>query len=400
MNPEYLRKLAANISLYDAKTYLRSKGWVQRENFLPAVTVFKRTEPEHPFDEIELPKTEEDPWYDQLLLNAAQRLVKFEHRGLMDVLQDMTNPSLDRIRFRIIAKDVELGSVELDLVKTLFQGISAVCLTAIKDLETPAIVHRRIDNKTIQQMQRYARFGQTEHGSFTVNILIPFGIPDTSEEPTLVEDVPKTTFRDGIRKMMQSIARVQETILEGDMDELIRENSECPFVSANMLAAFAQMDLWEDTELEISSQWSPLVPCENAQMRLKKNTLVCFDTLARKFQNLRKDKRNRLTFSGYVMQLLGGDEDEAGLQLGDVKIKALSNEGDDVQTTIKLDNREWYDAAIKSHREKKLVMFTGDLVNVKSSNAIVNVSEFHLSEESMGKSQEKIPFGKEGACPK
>ncbi|MDO4571642.1 MAG: hypothetical protein Q4D38_14770 [Planctomycetia bacterium] len=382
MNSEYLLKLAADISLYNAKKYLRATGWVQREDFLPKTTIFGRTEPECPFDEVELPKTEEDPWYAQTLLSASERLAKFEQREIMDVMQDLTDPNLDRIRFRIIAKDVELGSVELDLVKSLFQGISAVCLTAIKDLEAPAILHSRVDNKTIQQMQRYARFGQTEHGSFTVNILIPFGIPETSDDSILFEDVQKTTFRDGIRNMMQSVARVQETILEGNMDEFVRENSKSPFVSANMLAAFAQIDLWEDTELEISAQWSPLVPCENMQMRLRKPTLMHFDSLARKLQTLGKDKRNRLTFSGYVMQLLGGEEDEMGLQVGDVKIKALSNEGDDVQTTIRLDSREWYDIAMQSHREKRLVMFTGDLVNIKTSNVILNVREFRLSSES------------------
>lgn len=381
MNPEYLLKLAKDISLYDAKKYLRAKGWVVREIPKQTATIFGREEPEHPFDEIEFPKTEENPWYAQIMLGAAERLAKFEQRGILDVLQDLSNPCLDRIRFRVIAKDVELGSVELDLVKDLFQAIGAICLTSIKDLQEPSIYHRRVDNRTIQKMQKYARFGQTEHGSFTVNILVPFGIPKNSEESSLLEDAPETTFRDGIQKMIASIGRVQESIFEGNIDEFVQDNTVHPFISANMLAAFDQINQWEDTELEITTQWSPLVPCENARVYLKNQTLKQFNSLTGTFQGRGNEQKNRLQFSGSVMQLMGGGEDESGFQLGDVKIKVLSSEGDDFQTTVSLNSREWYDIAIKSHREKKLVIFSGEMKSLKSSYSISDVRDFRLSEE-------------------
>lgn len=392
MNPEQTLKMASKVSLYNAKRYLNASGW----NFITKfkdVLIFRRSEPEHPFDEILLPRSEEDPYYAQTILDAAERLSRFEKRSVLEIIQDLASPNLDKISFRIISKHAELGSVELDTIDAVFQGICSICMNAIKDLQQPEVFHRRVDNKTIKDMMKYARFGQTEHGSFIVNVLIPYDIP--SDEEAALELVTTTAFRDGIVNMLKSISKVQEFILEGNEDDFTKENKEKPFISSNMFLAFDQINQWEDMELEILARWSQLVPIPPetiSQVRLRNTVLKKFETFGNFFRSSSDKHQARMQFSGSVQELLGGSEDENGKQTGDVVIKVLSNEGDDFQARISLLDRKWYDTAMKSHREKDLVMFSGELVQIKKKKTIINIKDFQLVPKEQKEEQLEIPL--------
>ena len=379
---DFEQTLASKISLVNAKRYLRKSGWVESTSINPDLVKFHRQEPDRPFDEVRLPKREDDKFYSDTLLELAQRLSVFEKRPLFDVMMTLQSPDVDKIRFRIISENVQFGSIELGCIDTLFHAISSVCSIAVKDAYTPSFFHKRIDGKLVKQLQKYARLGQTNPGSFTVNILVPTSIPP--EDDTIpFEGFENNEFRKGMTHLMESLKQIDDLIMCGDEDSFIPEMKKKPSVSSNFINSMLQINQWDDMELEISIQWSPINPVESTvphSVRLPQSYFKVFQKWSNECIS-KKECKNELEFTGNVIALEGNIEDENGKIYGDVVIQYISNEGDSGIATVTLLNREYYDLALNCHRNKIMVKFRGDLIPGKNAR-IDNVIDFMKVTES------------------
>ncbi len=379
------QKIAEQVTLYNVKQYLRFKGWVIRQSPREDIILYHRPEESLQYEEIWIPKREDDPFYVKLILGVAERLSVFENRSILDVLLSLKSPYVDQMSFRMISENAEFGSIELGCVNNLFHGITSVCSIALKDYQEPSLVHKRAFSKLTQELQKYARFGQTSRGSFTVNIYIPVSVPQNQESENRSDELSElkenNLFRDGMTHFMSALSDANESILTGEIDEFSQKNFEKPVISANMCDTISKINIWDDMQLEISAKWSPLVPVPATvpnRICIPQKHFSIFRSWVNDFSPKQKISIE-MEFRGVVIEMMGNEEQD-GKTTGYVKINVIDRDGQNFHALVHLENKTLYKIASESHLNKKYVKFTGNYIPGGSPKEITDISGFVLDE--------------------
>lgn len=217
--------------------YFRSKGWVlspHNKNDKSSYIL----DPPNPKTTwwLPVPRSDSYKYWDRTMEYTVQMLSKIEERSEAEIWDDLLNPFSDRISFKIESEFIYSGSVPLSSFNKLFSGVTGILKSAIKDIETPEKEHKRLWGKSIKKLMDSAQFGQTKKRSFVFNIYIP-----------VVEDNELNLYRKVVIHILDSFASLT--------DEKWNKKA-----SVNLYRSLCQMDLWEDTVIDIAVKWSPLFP--------------------------------------------------------------------------------------------------------------------------------------------
>lgn len=382
MNSEL--EIAQKIELYCAKRCITARDWVECPSLLKNVTLYRRANPlpEQKFEELLLPESQDVPGYAYAILETAKRLAQFDGRPLTDVLAELQNPLMDRISYRIISENANLGSIDLAGAEKFFGGIIAAIKAAVKDVSKPEISHSRIRGKEIDKLLKESRFGQTQRGSFIVNLFIPV---DVQNEQFPIDGLGKNVFREGTIHLMKVMQAAVQSVSRGEVDRFAEKNEKEPFISSNLLSAILDTRLWDDAEIEITAHWTPSVPTDApTQIYLKQSVFPVFNQWIERFRPLKKETKQQ-DFRGRVTELSGDERDEDERTFGNVTIAVVSDEGDSFEANVWLKNADLYKIAIKSHELNKFVKFRGDAVRGYQKGTITNIEDFQLDEMEASK---------------
>ena len=256
-NSKFPFELVRGVSLYDLKSFLRSKDWQEISHPNRKISVFRGPmgDSGSPL-EVFLPSSDnfEDLTkriYD--VFSLLSDLYEIEPANFSSILKGL---NLDKFFVRITPNDNSPFSIPLELAKKEVNGLRNLFVYGACS-EKNALPHHEYPSAIGYQMAEKIRFGHTFHGSFGFSV----------ESPVLEEFKQQTMFSPPIeRRIMERVVRgfqkTNEAILKKD-PELLVSNYRYGF-NSRMCEAIVEMGEVLETPVELSVQWaSNLTPTED-----------------------------------------------------------------------------------------------------------------------------------------
>ncbi len=341
------------VPILSLRAYLESQGWRSMEKFGGSGYVYGLDgSPEELLVPIS-PLAD----YARRVTDILETLSKVEERDDRAILRDLSLAYFDLVRV-LMPEDSADGSVSVSSGVTAFQESRNLLLAAACSASRPQRVFRAGSHQEASEYMNSVRFGQTEMGSFVVNLLSPVP-PRLVGQIHLATGVPTEPFpRRAVHKLVSGLRSSGEAVASvnagGDIDAFEQRVSEG--VSANLCDAVANLlDCANRQSVDISVSWSLIRrPSEGrAQVYFQASDSLILKEASR----ILKDRQERPNehLDGYVYSLTRGAAQERGRVILKVVI-------DGVISSVRADfASEDYNLVTEAHSRRQVVSLEGDL---------------------------------------
>lgn len=113
--------------------------------------------------------------YDQAVLTSLSVLSEATSETIDSIILKLIYPAFDKIKWRVAGIDMLNGTIPFNVLPDVLNGIKDTFAVAVNDLENPSLYHKKLKMKDSNKLFKELQFGQTEIGSYIINILAPLG---------------------------------------------------------------------------------------------------------------------------------------------------------------------------------------------------------------------------------
>ena len=340
--------------------YARATGWTRTESYGDSSDVYVSDE----LPEIILPRTQRLGDYANVVSQLIDIFAEAAGTDELSMYRDLVTADRDVIRVR--AAEGSDGAVSVSDGIDLVCGARDMVLAAACSLNDPRPVYRAGANREAMDYVRNIRLGQTEQGSFVINLLTPVVSPPMQQSliPDLEHDDPierKMTRR--LASALRATQHATESLVSGNSESFLQavDNG----VSANLCEALVRL-IEPFTALDVSLTWARTHPMKTARevVNFGKGDAPILREAARIFRD-RGPKPDVLIFGS--VQRLKRDQEETD---GTITLRAYVDE--QIQSVIAVLTQPDYERAIEAHQQKAPVIMTGDLERIGQRWRLLN----------------------------
>lgn len=332
--------------------YARAAGWVVAEPYGDFSQVYASED--HP--EIVIPQTQRIADYVQVVHSLIEAFSVVSDLDQLTIYRQLVTADRDVVRVR--AAGSADGQVSVNAGVALVHGARDMVLAAACSAQNPRPVYRPGANHDAKAFVDRMRLGQTEEGSFVVNLLGPVVPPVV--EPSLGSEFDVPDSEPVERRMTMRVA--EAVAATRDAAEQANGGGTNAFSGAVTLGASANLCdalvllIEPFVELDVSVSWALTRPQERQLIRFSHSDVPVLREASRRFK-LSEPRLDERLF-GFVQKLKRDADEPEGLVTlraridGSVKsISALLPQAD-------------YRIAIRAHDERAMVIADGDLERV------------------------------------
>lgn len=371
MIPEQLKRLLETIRSHQIEGYLIEQGWRRDGDLGNRASIWHRPEEEFRRFEILLPNLQNSKDYLARVADVMFVLSEYEQREPAEVARATSGYFADHFSVRVIHEDVEEGSIPLH--DGVLLNLRARDLMASSTLSTITKRKQFFGKRPpeVQQFLESLRLGQTEIGSYIVNVIAPL-----KAEPVDIEAIATTS----LTRLVTANLAASLTALSNSIDRYavasdptVFESAVASGVSANMCDALIGLS----GESKSRGFEIKITPSSGDNFEMEPRTFlftsekVQFISAASEYYKddyVLPDQ----TVMGFVKRL----DRPAGEEIGTITIQAtLSGMEKNVSVELEPDD---YMLALAAHKANEVVVCRGD-VHVKSRSAVLlNHVDFHV----------------------
>ena len=355
-------------------TYLLSQNWIEDGRIGDVASVWHRRELENKQFELVLPLKLDLKDYQNSVLDLIKKLSEFEKRSLSDVSNSLSNFNADVIKIRVIHEDVESGSIPLNDGVLLFEKAKELLISVVRSTfnKRKYFSGGKLSGELFEYIENM-RLGQTEHGSYIVNLIAPITPPEELEQQdhskvSMTRAVSDTLAR-SLSAIKESVQNYQTTRRESSFDEAVQKGASANLCDAliglsgenqsrNVKVSISLSKIETDTEeLELEHDFnSTIIPyLKTASNYYKENYII-------------RDQ----TITGTVTKLKHEEDDEIGV----ITIMSSVN-GEDKHVSFELSIEKYWEAH-QAHKESQFVECFGDLHVTPRSAKLINPARFRV----------------------
>ncbi|MGU7772764.1 hypothetical protein ACV229_21640 [Burkholderia sp. MR1-5-21] len=367
---DFLKRLA-DITTDQLAAYLTLTGWRKDADLGDLATVWHRPEPDAIDAEVVLPTSAQRAKdFHNRLVDAVRVLADFARRTPVEIVSDVMGRFADRIRVRVFHFDVEGGTIPLNdgvLLNEHARDLmeAAACASMSK--------RRQFSGRRPEEATEYLkslRLGQTEVGSYIVNIIAP--VPQQQTTQLGLPSIPLTslvtaTLSSGLRALDNAI----ETVASGGspvvLDEAINNGASANLCDA--LVGLSGTDRKRGFEVMISPAGGSDAPSLPVTFVFDRDKVERVAEAAAYYKREDYTLYDR-TITGSVEKLDRPLADESGT----ITIVAMI-EGLHRKVSVEL-GKDDYQEAITAHGAKHLVQCHGDVRVTNHSTRMINPRNF------------------------
>jgi hypothetical protein len=308
----------------------------------------------------------------EAVLEAVKKLAAFEKRPAHEVLEHLLLPPADLLQFREISTDADVGSLPFDRAVRLINGLRRLLLSAAHSVLVPQPYHPRLSRTEAEEFLGRCRLGQTERGSFVVNVACPLELqlaltgmaaePFTRQVTSLVMNV------------LDALARAAEATRT---DELI-EPTRAPGLSANQCESLLLLRPTGDrASVLVTAIWSrALLPSSRESSRmvqLDQDVFGLAEALAPRLRSTPQPRPSR--FIGFVDALRGQPSPDDPRPAGEVDFTLFDDEQGEIHARGNLKTDE-YAKALEAHAVSDPVSFQAILRRLPRVSRVDSINDF------------------------
>lgn len=303
--------------------------------------------------------------YEDVMKKALGTIASFENISTIHLYNKLTNPSCDFLRWRIAGDSTSGGIIPFNSMGANIDYIKDLLGSACLDILNPATYHTKVyTNEVNEQIAKYS-FGQTEIGSYILNVLCPLGYYQYQLFDPIQENLPMS--RRINLNILNNIDLIQRSV--EDKSQELNDSVESQAISVNFLNSLSEMyDENKDSQITLSAEWNGDVPhIQNpnpvSMVLLKPN---CLDRVIETIENYTpKEEQNvPATFYGKITNI-GAEAEIENRTLFDIKIATIGDDLRTVYVVATLSYSQFFAMADKAFQEGANIKVTG----IKTSTA-------------------------------
>lgn len=366
-------KIPSDLPPINLSSYLEKKGWVKDGSVGSKAIIWHRSEEKNYDFEVIQPIDTSVRGFEQKINEAIKSISEFENRKPSLVLDDILNFYADLVKIRVVHNDVESGSIPLDdgvlLIEKSKDLLIASTLSTFKKKKYFSGC-RPID---AQDFISKLRLGQTEIGSFIVNLISPITVSQNVQE----ESDKTSLTRSVITNLSKSLASISSAIekYSTDKDVFHFEKIVSDGVSANLCDALVGLSgSSKARSFEISIK---LAGVELDEQKIKTHYSFRPSQLPA-IENASEFYKGNYVLDNYTaLGLITKMKHIQGEDFGEVTINSKVN-GSYKNVTIQLALEDYWNA-VQAHKSISYITCSGNLIVTPKTATLIEVTGFSVS---------------------
>ena len=355
------------VTVTQIEAYLQQKQWYVDGDIRKIATIWHRRQDEDA--EVVLPKpTARD--FCQRLRDAITTIASYEKREASDLLRDIKCLFANFITVRVIHADTKDGSIPIN------DGVLLV--TKAKDLLSAAaqsvfVKRKHYTGNTPREAKDYLetlRLGQTEVGSYVVNVIAPLQ-ESTDRAPTTAETIPLAqAITLNLVTGLEALSKANEAYEEqGDLR--VFDDAVLSGASANMcdaLLGFSGAHNNRAFEVTVTAAASPLFESESRKFAFGMHQVAVLQKASGYYKDDYVLQQRQLI--GHITKLIRPKDETSGTITVDATVNGVERK---VKVALM---GEDYHMAVLAHYDGKLVRVDGDVWIKAKAAELLNPTNF------------------------
>lgn len=307
--------------------YLTIHNWVEIDSlFEGKVRQFLNPQQN---DAILLPTDNSFSDYQNIMYRFLCILAEEEKESLKGLYNKLVNPSCDILKWRIADENTFNGAIPFSSMGSNIDYIRDMLGSACLDILNPSPYHAKLYTNDVQtQLKKYS-FGQTEIGSYILNILCPLGFYQYQLFDPNEETLPLS--RRINLNVLRNIDKIQHSVLENSQE--MRDNVAEGNISVNFLTSLS--NLYEEnmnSNLTISAAWNSTIPfLEGEPISTVQLQPCCIDKVGQTIEEFTQHEEQNVEVE-YVGKIVSISTD-AEIDDREKCVVKLATIGDNLRTT-------------------------------------------------------------------
>lgn len=355
--------------------YLLLNKWVRGEDYIPG-RVREYLTPDQE-DAILLPMDNSFTDYFSVLERALKVIAEREHLSLKRLCTKLINPSCDLLSWRINDESTVGGAISFNSMYENIGNIKDMLGSACLDILNPTTYHNKVNIKEVQEQLSLYKFGQTEVGSYILNVLCPLGYYQYQLFDADTEQLPIS--RRINLNILSNISRIQKSAEEGSAE--MRETVDEGTVSVNFLNSLASLyEANKDSELSISAVWNKDIPLLEEPVNNVSLNPRCIDAILTVVEEYtpKKEQNVKDSFYGKIVKVEAEAEVD-NRKVVDVKIATIGEELRTVTVNASLNYAEYFGLVQQAFQDGLDVRVSGIRTStarsIKLSDAMIEIAK-------------------------
>lgn len=355
--------------------YATGLGWKPVANGKRSdIAIYHR--PDSRLHQIVIPIDESLKDFGEAVAEAVLKLAEHERRPPQEILDHLLLPPADLLQFREVSHDAESGQLPLEHAVRLINGTKKLLLSIAHSVLVPQPYHPRLSRSEAEAFVSRCRLGQTQRGSFVLNVACPLDLP------TSLPGMQSQSFTRQVTELLMITLGTLNTASNSNVDAGILDTGRNPGISANFFESLLMLRPNGDrSSLTISTSWSrSMLPPDGKPIRSVQLHPEVFDLAESLAPSLRMAPLPRTArFVGFVDVLRGQPAINETRPSGEVSFTLFDDEQGEVQA-IGVLNAEDYAIAGKAHLLSQHVSFKGVLKRLPRIGRVDSITDFAMIE--------------------
>lgn len=307
----------------------------------------------------------------RVMYESLNTIALSENTTLKGLFNILINPSSDILKWRIADDNTSLGAISFNAMFDNIDNIRNLLASTYIDIISPSQFHKKVMINEVQSQIATYKFGQTEVGSYILNLVSPLGFYQYQLFDPNLDDLP-INRRININ-MLKNINNIQQSIKE--KNSRLDDDVASGHISVNFLNVLSK--LYEDnrdSDVSILAAWDINIPTiieePVSQLTLRPYCMEKVVQVAEKYtpsqeQNVAK------TYYGKITNISGAPEINSREKLV-ITIATIGDENQKLSVKVELDNTAYSHIVTDAFENGANVKVTGTITTTAKSIKLID----------------------------
>ena len=350
-------------------SYLANNGW---KNESPTnADLFKYTNKVGAI--LILPASSQAPRYSKSVTNVLETLADWEERSVKEIFQSIVNPSTDTLVFSFKGQEADKGSLSLGYLHQVIGNLKdTIAYSACSEWQPRPFFDRR--TKRSLEMSEKAKFGQTDLGSYVINISLAHSRSSAQKEP-----IERKVFK----RIITSLTQVREEVT--GVRQIDVNTDYKTGINANLAESLSQLNR-TGISLNVKATWDAVIPVDDVFKKtipIEERMFEVLDSVSVQFRGEEAAKDSVSILKAKVVSLTKDSSNEDDNDFDEdnyIILKVIDPERFPVsKVRVSLDTED-YRKACRAHLEGQEVSINGELGKDKNRWWLLKYENFTISQ--------------------
>ena len=366
----------------DLRDYAKDQGWVLLKEAAKD-RLYVMTNPSFERRQLVFPMDTTAPDYSEAVMLVVGKLAAMEGRSAQAVIKNLLEVGDDAIAFRVTTPRPDERSLPLAFAGSMVTGAQQLLLASACTVLKPQAHHPRLSRTEAQQFLETAKFRHTQPGSFVLNVSCPVQGLDV-QAPLLQEEADAPFVRRTTATLRKALGELVTAIETDSLDAFVEatKNGANPLVSSNLCEALTR---FEDSSLknsvEIGITWAAAIPkpANEGRVSIIRIQHDYFPRIEEVRRELRSKEQHLEDVFPATVERLDGEMGEDGKRSGEVILRLLTPDGDELVRARANLTADQYELADKAHMtDGAFVKVAGKLHPGRQPRQLSDIKSFEL----------------------